>query len=314
MVYLPTESPKDGLVLLNLTTTSNTTLTNRAGTSCALLDAGKRRMGCWGGEVNDTTMQPSPLLVLEVDSANSKGQWTEFKTNGASRDSAMSAVYFAGNSTSSLQGGLVTFGGRYQAINKTSDVVDAELRWLPLSTLSSPQPNLTTSILINSTLNTTYGPGPRIFHCVVPLPDDRIFIGFGSSPTGQSLDDTWIYFAHNNSWANIDPWASGVKPPAMSGPACSWDGKRNRILVFGPGTSDRNQVSQLLVSDLTWSILEVSIPNPVALEPSLRWGANADVVGDWMVVWGGYLVNAGVWTYDGECECGGRTTWHGMAS
>ncbi|KAI9001766.1 hypothetical protein DFJ74DRAFT_697138 [Hyaloraphidium curvatum] len=257
----------------------------RSGASCAF-DAAGARVLCAQGELNDTSMDPAPLFAMET-AAGRTGRWTEAGTGGLPRDSSSGGALLPSNGT------LVTFAGRYQARNKTRDVLDAELR---ATAVGQPFGQV---VLQNTTVAAAgAGPGPRIFHCVVQLDQDRILIGFGSDPQGKPLDDIWTYSFGQAKWTNIDGQASGTKPPAMSGPACSLDAKRNRVLVFGPGTAERNQVSALDLGTLVWSILDVPVPTPALLEPSLRWGASGDVVGDWMVVFGGYLVRADLYTYD----------------
>lgn len=170
---------------------------------------------------------------------------------------------------------------------QTRDILTSELRALSLTSSFAP-----------TLLSNTSTPPPRVFHCTVQLNSTTLFVGFGSSPDGKALDDTWIYTLDRNEWKSLDPLASGVKPPAMSGPACSLDSSRNRLVIFGPGTADRNQVSFLDLATLNWTIANIPVPDPALLEPSLRWGSSCAVVVDWLVCWGGYLVKSDLFTYD----------------
>lgn len=290
VLYIDFANPKFGvnsLPILPATAANGTKPQARAGASCAFDSTGKRVL-CSGGEVNDTTLNPNPLFSMSA-AEPTVGRWTESAASGPARDTSSNAVWApvmpgSGNS-------LITFAGRYQAPNKTRDILDAELR-----AISSSDP-FGTNVLQNSTAQGSAGPVPRIFHCVVQLDSDRILIGFGSNATGAALDDIWIYTLSKSNWTNIDTLASGTKPPAMSGPSCALDAKRNRVLVYGPGTKDRGQLSSLDLGTLKWTIETVPAPNPAALEPSVRWGATCDVVVDWMVCFGGYLIKADLFTY-----------------
>lgn len=117
--------PKGGINSVSIfrdnSTNSNQTssqLIPRASTSCAF-DSESQRIYCVGGENNDTSLIPNPLFSLSVASG-AFGGWTENPTTAPPRDASGSAVLGNVNINGSTSAGrqLVTFGGRYQAVNK----------------------------------------------------------------------------------------------------------------------------------------------------------------------------------------------------
>ncbi|MBM2810127.1 MAG: symbB, partial [Chloroflexi bacterium] len=127
-------------------------------------------------------------------------------------------------------------------------------------------------------------PSARSGHTAVWDGADAQMLVFGGQPDGKAfLGDLWAYRPALRSWLPLNEGALG--PTARSDHSAIWDGRRNRMLVFG-GYGPEGYFNDLWAyrPDSGWARLATA-----GLAPDGREGHSAvwDADGDQMLVYGG---------------------------
>ena len=105
----------------------------------------------------------------------------------------------------------------------------------------------------------------------------------------QYTNEFFVYDSTTNIWTEIS--SKVTNQPAgrqMSSCAVSNDGK---IYLFGGARSRQrwfNEVQRLDLATLQWSLVSPNVTNPSPETPSVRLGSHIAVVGNYLVVYGGY--------------------------
>lgn len=61
-------------------------------------------------------------------------------------------------------------------------------------------------------------PSPRISYQLVAIPEENTLLMYGGEgpfPAGDTLNDTWIYYADNNTWVDVTPAPADNRNPAV---------------------------------------------------------------------------------------------------
>lgn len=140
-------------------------------------------------------------------------------------------------------------------------------------------------------ISTANGPFPFCGSCWDST-RDRI-VAFGGEVTG--VESSAMREWDGTSWSNINP---GLKPSARTRPAMAFDAARGETVLFGGGTSFRNDT--WTYDGSTWTQESPSTVPPVRFGAAMVYDAARQVV----VLFGGFVPSgqdaADVWEWDGS--------------
>lgn len=106
----------------------------------------------------------------------------------------------------------------------------------------------------------SYGPSARMAQSAIYVPGKNVMLVFGGSnhwvepPPYNHYDDLWKFSFDTQNWIQLFP-IIGPVPPARDAHFASYDGEKNRMLIFGGiGNYDvmLNDLWQLNLDTLTW--------------------------------------------------------------
>lgn len=283
------------------------------------------------GEKNETVVKNNGTLALGYN-LSSQANWTFLLEDGPPQRSKSELVY---DGTDKV---FLVFGGRdSEVMNDTRIYNPATNSWTTRSPLKPPKArdnygltydeNSSLFVLFSggdnmgSRLNDTWtynltsdkwvkqspasGPPGRLLHKLVYDKKEKCSIMFGGSEAGPRRNDTWVYYANNNTWMNMSP---SKAPQELQRYGMVYDSANSVMVLFGGdnGSKNNNDTWVYNMSANSWTKKDPALSPPVREDYGLAYDENNKRT----ILFGGegYALRNDTWTYDYT-----NNTWTNMS-